>query len=142
MEDSYAIEPPKYYSERRRSSDIYLEPSTSDGSHRQTLLETDFGTEVSTKVNYLEGVDEPDKLIGKRKLFIKCYDCNHFFLNYDNNWLKKTIWCSSRNKKKMWNSDGSEVFNVIFAAELKKNLFCIFFMNKENKSKWYIKIIF
>lgn len=64
LEDLYNIEPPRYYSERRRSSDIYLEPSTSDTSKRQTLLETDFDTDVITKVKPLKP-DEPDKITSK-----------------------------------------------------------------------------
>lgn len=65
MENQYALESPEYFSERRRSSDIYLEPSTSEGSKRQTLLETDFDLEVKTKITHFEEVDEPDKLTSK-----------------------------------------------------------------------------
>lgn len=65
MEDSYAIEEPRYYSERRRSSDIYLEPSTSENGNRQTLLETDFDTEIKTKVKQIDGIDETDAVKSK-----------------------------------------------------------------------------
>lgn len=68
LEDTYSLEPPAYYSERRRSSDIYLEPSTSDDNKRHTLLETDFDEEIRTKVKDVDGIDEVDT-IHKGKIF-------------------------------------------------------------------------
>ncbi|KAG5898961.1 hypothetical protein JTB14_004681 [Gonioctena quinquepunctata] len=64
LEEKYDLEPPIYLSERRRSSDIYLEPTVSSEatSKRQTLLETDFDEEVQTKEKYVdEGFDEIDR---------------------------------------------------------------------------------
>lgn len=45
LEDLYDLEPPKYYTEHRRSSDIYLVPSTSDGSKRLTQFEDFYNLE-------------------------------------------------------------------------------------------------
>ncbi|CAG9813974.1 unnamed protein product [Phaedon cochleariae] len=62
LEDVYDLEPPRYSALRRRSSDIYLEPCTSDStSKRQTLLETDFDEDIRTREKVVdEGFDEPD----------------------------------------------------------------------------------
>ncbi|XP_018577197.1 uncharacterized protein LOC108915611 [Anoplophora glabripennis] len=51
IEEIYDLQPPQV-SESRRSSDIYLEPSTSmasGGNRRQTFVETDFEEVVNTK---------------------------------------------------------------------------------------------
>ncbi|XP_057666131.1 uncharacterized protein LOC130899946 [Diorhabda carinulata] len=55
-------DPPRYSRlSRRRSSDFYLEPTTSGLYHRHTLLETDFDENVQTKIKILdEGLDEVD----------------------------------------------------------------------------------
>ncbi|CAG9839200.1 unnamed protein product [Diabrotica balteata] len=63
FDDQYNIEPPRYseLSRRRRSSDLYLEPTSSGLSNRHTLLETDFDVDIQTKIKVLdESVDEVD----------------------------------------------------------------------------------
>nr|XP_023028394.1 uncharacterized protein LOC111516473 [Leptinotarsa decemlineata] len=61
LEEKYELDLPRYLSERRRSSDIYLEPTTSLGRTSKILLETDFDSDVLTKEKIIvEGFDETD----------------------------------------------------------------------------------
>nr|CAI5865961.1 unnamed protein product [Callosobruchus analis] len=67
LEESFDLEP-CIFAERRRSSDIYLEPAISgDGSKRNTLLETSFDDEIQTVERNLEDVDEGDGLQSNAK---------------------------------------------------------------------------